>query len=288
MPSTACRVCASSRLAYLYEVRGSVLDRCEDCGFVQVRDQPTEEELHAIYSTAHFGRGKYEDQAAQIRENERRVGMLAQAGVKPGARVLDVGCATGDFIALAGQHYDMWGLELSSTAAAVAREKNPRFASQIATGFIEDQDFAPASFDAIVMWDVIEHVWDPRAVCRQLVGYLKVGGSLFLSTPDIGAATARVMRSRWAFMTPPEHLGFFSPRSLRSLLEGELGLETTSSYASGKWANVGFLAYKLRRVFPSIPAGLVTRVQQSVLGRAVVYVPTRDVRYLAARRPLST
>src|SRR5262249_22622818 len=108
--------------------------------------------------------------------------------------------------------------------------------------------------------------------------------ALVLSTPDIGAVTARVMRTRWAFMTPPEHLGFFTADSLAFLLERQLGLQTVSSVANGKWVNIGFLAYKVRRVFPFVPKGLVDQIQNSPLGRATMYIPTRDVRYVTARK----
>lgn len=279
-----CRLCASQQLQLLFEVRGCTLHRCGSCGFVQVRDRPTEEELREIYAAAYFARGKYTDDVAQHRENERRLDLIARAGVAPGARVLDAGCATGDFIEVASKRYDMWGIDVSAFATEQAREKNPDRAHKILTGFVEEQQLEPKSFDAIVMWDVIEHIWDPEPVCRSLVGLIKPGGAFVLSTPDIGAITARLMRSRWAFMTPPEHLSFFSTTSLDYLLEQKLGLTTVSSTASGKWANIGFLAYKFRRVFPFVPQGLVTRVQNSPLGRATMYVPTKDVRYVAARK----
>jgi 2-polyprenyl-3-methyl-5-hydroxy-6-metoxy-1,4-benzoquinol methylase len=282
--ATICRLCSSEELRFLYEVRGSTLDRCARCRFVQVREQPSAEELRAIYAGGYLGKGKYEDLTAQRRENERRLALLEQAGVPAGGRVLEVGCATGEFIALAGERFDMWGLDLSPVAIDLARTKNPRFAAQIASGFIEEQAFQPAQFDAIVLWDVIEHLWDPRKVCHELVRYLRPGGTLLLSTPDIGAATARLMRNRWAFMTPPEHLGFFSTPSLEYLLEQDLGLRTTSSRSHGKWANVGFLAYKLRRVFPVLPEAFVQGVRQSPLGAATLYVPTADVRYVAAKK----
>lgn len=285
MSPQTCRLCSSGDLELHFEVRGCTLDRCGGCGFVQVRDQPTAAELQAIYGDGYFAKGKYDDEFAQRRENQRRLGLLERAGVPAGGRVLDVGCATGDFVTVGSERFDMWGLELSPFAAQQARDRNPAVASQIFTGFIEDQQFEPAFFDAIVMWDVVEHIWDPKAVLRRLVEHLKPGGSLILSTPDIGAATARLMRRRWAFMTPPEHLGFFSRPSLTFLLEEDLGLRTTSSQTSGKWANVGFLVYKLGRVFPGvIPQGLTRRVQQSPLGRAAMYVPTADIRYVTARK----
>ncbi len=285
MSRQTCRLCSSDDLELHFEVRGSTLDRCGGCGFVQVRDQPSAAELAAIYGDGYFAKGKYDDEFAQRRENGRRLDLLARAGVPAGARVLDVGCATGDFIAVAAERFDMWGLDVSPFATGLARERNPAVASQIFTGFIEDQRFESAFFDAIVMWDVVEHIWDPRTVLRRLVEHLRPGGSLILSTPDIGAVTARLMRRRWAFMTPPEHLGFFSQPSLTFLLEQDLGLRTTSSQTSGKWANVGFLVYKLGRVFPGvIPHGLARRVQRSPLGRAAMYVPTADIRYVAARK----
>jgi len=286
MPSLRCRLCSADDLGLHFEVRGFTLDRCARCGFVQVREQPTAADLEALYGEGFFAKSKYEDEFALRRENERRLELLERAGVPAGGRVLDAGCATGDFLSIAGERYDMWGLDVSEFATAAARTKNPRFADQIRTGFIEDQRFAPDFFDAIVMWDVVEHIWDPRPVLHRLVGHLRPGGSLLLSTPDIGAATARILRRRWAFMTPPEHLGFFNAGSLHFLLEDALGLRTTSSSSSGKWANVGFLAYKLRKVFPGlVPAALVARVQRSPLGRASMYVPTADVRYVAARKP---
>jgi hypothetical protein len=126
---------------------------------------------------------------------------------------------------------------------------------------------------------------DPKAVLRRLVTHLRPGGALLLSTPDIGALTARLLRRRWAFMTPPEHLGFFDRRSMRFLLEHELGLSVSRSVAKGKWANLGFLAYKLQRVFPDlIPLRLTERVQQSALAAGALYVPTADVRYVLARK----
>jgi 2-polyprenyl-3-methyl-5-hydroxy-6-metoxy-1,4-benzoquinol methylase len=285
MPPARCRICSATDLRPHFTVRQSALDRCKFCDFIQVREQPSAEELRALYADGFFKRGKYDDDFAQRKEGERRLGWLARAGLAPGARVLDAGCATGDFLALAGDRYEMWGLDVSAFATELARAKNPRCAARIFTGFVEEQRFDPASFDAIVMWDVIEHVWDPRAVLRKLLVHLRPGGALLLSTPDIGALTARLLGRRWAFMTPPEHLGFFNRRSLRFLLERELGLCIARSASRGKWANVGFLAYKLQRVFPDIiPPRVTARVQESPLSARAVYVPTADVRYTLAHK----
>lgn len=259
---------------------------------MQVRDQPSEAELRAIYGEG-YGKGKYEDDVAQRRETARRLALL-EAACPPGGRVLDVGCATGDFIRAAGDRWDLWGLDVSPHAIAAAKVKNPRVAQQLFAGLLggtADGDVLPAAaltapFDAIVMWDVIEHLWDPRTIVARLVTQLRPGGALIVSTPDIGAVTARLMKGRWAFMTPPEHLGFFGRTSFAQLLEADLGLRITSSRAHGKWTNLGFLVHKLGRVFPElVPGRLTARVQASPLGKTALYVPSLDVRYVSARKP---
>lgn len=279
-----CRLCSSPELTLHFEVRGSTLDLCRTCGFVQVRRQPTSEELLSLYGGGYFAQGKYDRQLAQERERARRLELLARAGVREGGRVLDAGCATGEFLAAGSARYEMWGLDVSEAATREARANNPALASRVFTGFVEEQRFEPGFFDAIVMWDVIEHLWDPRAVLFRLMAHLRPGGTLLLSTPDVGAPVARWMGRRWAFMTPPEHLGFFNRATLQFLLEQVLGLRLCSSEAHGKWANVGFLAYKLRRVFPIVPEQLVRRVQRSRLSRVALYVPTMDIRYVTARK----
>jgi SAM-dependent methyltransferase len=286
MLPSRCRLCSATDLRPHLTVRNWALDRCKFCDFVQVREQPSPEELLELYGDGFFRRGKYDEDLAQRREGQRRLAWLGRAGVAAGGRVLDAGCATGDFLALAGERYEMWGLDVSAYATEVARAKNPEMAARIFTGFVEEQHFEPASFDAIVMWDVIEHIWDPKAVLHRLLALLRPGGALLLSTPDIGAPTARLLGRRWAFMTPPEHLGFFNRRSLRFLLERELNLRIDRASSSGKWANVGFIAHKLQRVFPDvIPPGVTQRVQKSALAAHSVYVPTADVRYVLAHKP---
>jgi SAM-dependent methyltransferase len=152
--SGVCRLCASPKLARHLEVRGSTLDHCEDCGFVQVRERPSIEQLQELYKDSYFAKSKYDRETAQRRENRRRLSLLEQAGVPRGGRVLDVGCATGAFIGVAGSVYDMWGVDVSPYAVERARACSTRFAQQISAGLIED---------------VLEHFWEPRSTLELLV-----------------------------------------------------------------------------------------------------------------------
>ncbi len=284
-----CRLCGAQTLSFLYSVNQCAIERCSACGFVQVKDTPADEAFATQYAPSYFERGKYQDRLAQEKEYQKRVALLVAAGLPEGARVLDAGCATGDFIEYVGDRYDMWGLDISDHAIEIAKQKNPHRSAQLFAGTVEDSNFQPGSFDAIVMWDVVEHIRNPVEACRHLVKFLRPGGLLFLSTPDIGAPTARVMQRYWAFMTPPEHLGFFNHRSLTRLLEKDLGLQSERLFSTGKWVNVAFLIYKLRRVMPAlVPQFVAKGIRKTPLARAMVYVPTGDIQYAVARKPLAS
>lgn len=280
----ACRLCQAGHPAVRFRIGRVTVQSCTACGFVQVAERPAAAELRELYSQAYFDHGKYSDAFALRKEHERRLSLLRGCGLRPGARVLDAGCATGDFIAAAGE-YEMWGLDISEFAAEQARRRNPTVADRIHSGPIEDQDYPDGHFDAIVMWDVLEHLWDPAGVCRSMLRILKAGGLLCVSTPNIGASIARIMGRRWAFMTVPEHLGFFDRGTMRMLMEARLGLRLEAWRSKGKWVNCGFFLYKLKRIFPrAIPRLLVEAFRTALLRRLAVYVPTGDIQYAAARK----
>lgn len=280
-----CRLCNRDQTTPRFCVRGVWVDCCVACGFVQVREQPSEASLVEMYGESYFDRGKYSDPFAMRKENERRLALLKSCGLPPKVRVLDAGCATGEFIAFARSHYDMWGLDVSEFAVEQARKKAPEVAHQIHAGFVEQQAYGSGKFDAIVLWDVLEHLWDPAATCRSLLDALRPGGYFVVSTPNIGAPIAGIMKRRWAFMTVPEHLGFFDRRTMRFLLQDRLGLQCVRWQTKGKWANLGFLFYKLNRVFPGwVPNWLIRFLRTGPAAKLSVYVPTGDIQYAASRK----
>jgi len=281
-----CRLCNCDDLKPRHNIGSVVVEGCRRCGFVQVRDRPKPEDLAALYSPAYFDHGKYTDPCALNKENARRMALIRGQGIRPGERILEVGCATGDFLGVARRLYDLWGLDVSEYAAREAQRRNPQIAAQISFGPVEDQDYPDDFFDAVVMWDVLEHLWDPVGTCPRLLQSLKPGGHLFISTPNMGALTARIMGRYWAFMTVPEHLGFYNRSTMTFLLRERLHLEVVQWKTRGKWANLGFLLYKIRRIWPRlVPQGFVDLFRTRRLGRIALYVPSGDVQYAVARKP---
>jgi SAM-dependent methyltransferase len=97
---------------------------------------------------------------------------------RPDAKLLDVGCGTGW---LAEHFSDYTGIDGSSEAVAAAHAKG----RLIVHGDVDQPlPFEDASFDGVVLKDLLEHVADPVAVVREVHRVLKPGGSVFASSPD--------------------------------------------------------------------------------------------------------
>ena len=110
--------------------------------------------------------------------------------LRPGARVLDVGCAVGTFALELARRGDLRvvALDFSTTALGMAREEaraeglGPRIA--FIAGAAELLALRGASFDLIVAADVIEHLVEPETFLREAHRLLRPGGAILLETPN--------------------------------------------------------------------------------------------------------
>jgi 2-polyprenyl-3-methyl-5-hydroxy-6-metoxy-1,4-benzoquinol methylase len=134
--------------------------------------------------------------------NERRHRAHAKllAAVGTGKRVLDVGCSSG-YLAepLSQRGNTIVGLELDPGAAREAE----RFCERVLVGDVETMGLPlePGSFDVVLGGDVIEHLRDPAAALARLRPFLRPGGRLVLSTPNVAnwAIRLSLLAGRWRY-----------------------------------------------------------------------------------------
>jgi 2-polyprenyl-3-methyl-5-hydroxy-6-metoxy-1,4-benzoquinol methylase len=145
--------------------------------------------------------------------------------VPPGARTLDVGCATGYLAGeLTARGCPVVGVEADPHAAEEAAERCER----VVTGDVETaaclealRGLAP--FDALVCGDVLEHLRDPWRTLRALAALLRPGGRAAISVPNIAHWTARreLITGRFEYAThglfDRTHLRFFTRATARDL-----------------------------------------------------------------------
>jgi SAM-dependent methyltransferase len=139
------------------------------------------------------------------------------------ARVLDAGCGRGDLVAALGTlGHDAVGMDVSARAVELAAERHPdhRFVRHSAEEL--PWPVEAGAFDAVVSFEVIEHLLRPRRLLAGARDVLRPGGGLALTTPYHGLlknlAVAATAFDRH-FAVEGDHLRFFSDRALRGLLD---------------------------------------------------------------------
>jgi SAM-dependent methyltransferase len=151
---------------------------------------------------------------------ERRRAFLL-ANVEAGQRVLDLGCGAGAFTAaLAEAGTQAVGVEVAARAVERARAAHPGLDFRHVP-IDAPLPFEDASFDAVWVSEVLEHVADTARFLSEARRVLKPGGLLLVTTPSAGRAWAL---AHWPPDPRGDHLRFYTARSLRALL-ADFGFE---------------------------------------------------------------
>jgi SAM-dependent methyltransferase len=177
---------------------------CRDCSHVFASPRPTD-----------IWRGYRETvDDAYLKNREDRVSTAEKVvremrRVRAAGRLLDVGCATGDFLSVARRTYDAEGLEISEWAAQAARSGGNR----VHQCTLEEAAAAGMRYDIVTLWGVIEHLEDPGAELAHIGRLLDHGGLVFVWTGDAASLPARLLGKRWWYVMG-QHIQLFTRRSL--------------------------------------------------------------------------
>jgi len=193
-----CPLCAWPKSAEIAATSQARLVRCEGCTLTY-SDPPRQ--VDAV-------RGEYERvyqrEAEVTRMTARRMAVFAEffrrVSVGGDARLLDVGCGTGDFLLLAREHgWRPTGIDLSERAAARARARGCDARTEWA-------GLPSAAFDVVTMWNVVEFVSEPLQMLHDVCRVLVPGGRVFLRTPNERFQLAAYRwRQRLAWCSPLAH-----------------------------------------------------------------------------------
>ena len=216
--------------------------RCRSCGLLFQWPMPDPDDLIKAY-------GAVED-PVYVGERDNRYftfrRVLAELGPPHSRRLLDVGAYCGYFVDVAGQAgFRAEGTELSAWAVGQAKELGLMVHNQT----VEERAASGDRYDILTMWDVVEHLEDPRAELEAAFRLLEPGGVLHLSTIDAGSRVARFLGRRWPWLMDM-HLYYFDRRSITRLL-GQAGFRVDRI---GHYTHVVSVDYLLSKVGAAIPA----------------------------------
>ncbi|MCM2282172.1 MAG: methyltransferase domain-containing protein, partial [Bdellovibrionaceae bacterium] len=173
---------------------------------------------------------------ARLQDAEKQLGRQG--------RLLDYGCAYGHLGHVAAQ--SGWDV----VATDIAFEAVHRAVHEYGlAGFVSDLAQPPlkkGAFDLVTLYDVIEHVQEPKSIISALSGLLTSDGFLHVTTPDVSSLSAHVLGRRWYHFKPREHLLYFSRRTLRRLLES-CGMQVRRMRSAPSRMTIHDILIRLRR-----------------------------------------
>lgn len=221
MPATTCIACGTGEfgITRLDDTHLS-LRTCKHCGTSETCPKPDPASLEAHYSENYYGT----DNVKFVPIVEAFVGWMnrkraarVHALVAGRARILEVGCGRGLLLhQLAQLGHDCHGTERSALAARRASQTQ---GLHIYTQPLEECPFDGHSFDAAILWHVLEHLDDPQKTLALIARLLKPKGVVYLEVPNLASLQSRTSGKNWFHLDPEHHLYHFSPVGLHRLLE---------------------------------------------------------------------
>jgi len=219
-----CPICGGEARFYFEKFQRQIFS-CQNCGLKFVWPIPSKKEIELFYrqywEKKSFRGEKALGYLSYLAEKESFLDyfqkVFGQVNLAPG-QVLDIGCGPGFFLKIAQEKgWQVWGLDLSAEAVAQARKilKTRRIYQQT----LEKSNFLPNFFDLVTIFQTIEHEQSPLELLKKVRRILKPKGILLLTTPNASGWQAKIMDRRWFSYRHPDHLWFFSQKSLEILLK---------------------------------------------------------------------
>lgn len=289
--TVSCNLCGEREQRFLFRKAGFDLVECRKCGLAFIANPPDGQAIASLYTASADYHDELLDPSSTTFRRMRQIAkqhlrMLGRSVAEPdGVRLLDIGCSNGLFLAEArAKGYDVHGAEISPETAQFARS---HFELPVHTGSYELAGFDKGSFDVITLFDVTEHLPDPFAELKRVREYLKPGGLLLQSTPNINGLFPRLsypLANRldyWPHPEPPHHLYQFSVRTIRLATE-MAGFETYRVDQTRIGLGYSFGTPKEWRRSPKMLAYAALFAPAAIVGP---WIGRGDWVYLASRRP---
>jgi SAM-dependent methyltransferase len=248
-----CVICGIRDEEFLFKTPESIV-KCRRCGLVYVNPRLDMESLAKVYSKDYFvsdaddpgvnykAYANYiNDEKVILRSMNRRMKKVEKYAPGKG-RVLDVGCAAA-FSLLAAQQrgWEAEGIEYSDFCVDYARSRGLK----VHQGGLDGFQAQPESFDAITMWDYLEHSCNPLEELKTCNRLLKDKGVVVLSIPNVDSWSYLLLKEKWIGFKNVEHFYFYSRKTLARIAE-MAGFKLEHSFYQGKYLSLSFFLSRVQ------------------------------------------
>ena len=213
MEATNCNLCGANDTELCFQSRDDRFEvddeiwnavKCRECGLGYLNPRPTPANIGDYYPTRFYAGRSPTDQARRYALQSRYIEDL------PPGRLLDIGCANGDWLAtIVPAGWQVQGLEPSPN------RQHSHGVPILDSTFPDANLLEPGSFDVITAWAVFEHLFDPMAAFQRASELLKPGGRLIVLVTNTRSVGFQIGH----FEDVPRHLYFFSEATLRGYSE---------------------------------------------------------------------
>lgn len=223
-----CPLCGATDIGFLQTVKDHSISqesfplwRCKACSFTFTQNAPAPEMIGAYYKSENYiSHSDTKTGLVNRLYHSAREYMLGRKhqlldSLTKGKKVLDYGTGTGYFVDyLQRKGYEVEGVEIDEDARNYGSQK---FGIEIHPPIFFEQEAREGSYDAITMWHVLEHLYDPLFYLRRSSALLKSNGYLLVAVPNLTSADAQHFGADWAAYDVPRHLWHFSPETLEKI-----------------------------------------------------------------------
>ena len=226
-----CPVCGGRNINPLltikdYSVSGEefVIWQCTDCSLRFTQDAPDENSIGPFYKSADYishtntDKGFINKAYQKVRNYtlQQKASLIIDETKMATGSILDLGSGIGAFLdVMKAKGWQVKGIEPDEDARNQAKTL---FGLNIEEPAVLNK-LQDASFDAITLWHVLEHVHQLHDYIEHLKRLLKPGGKLFIAVPNYQSRDSEIYRSHWAAYDVPRHLYHFSPKSIEHLMQ---------------------------------------------------------------------
>lgn len=249
-----CQICGNSVVKTLISktkvYKGSKFEsswvECLNCDSAHIDPYPTEEQLQSYYSSGYVEmdfEGTADEHSNHklhySKEYEKVVFENYDYSLKDAKfsidsfhnkAILDYGCANGIFYKFLTDIYgiskeNIYGVDIESDMLDNCMKISPNFCS------IKQLDKINKRFDLITLWNVIEHIYNPKPALESIIKLLKDNGEILIETPMYGSL-AKKLGKDWSHFIVIEHINLFSRSAIKKMF-GDFGMECISESSFG-------------------------------------------------------
>ena len=227
----------TATVALKYSWQDWLLRQCVNCAFIYLENPPGYEALVSEFAwernhgdrkermrkefplAYHISRRWTPIRRWLIRKPNKLANRIATS-FAPGP-VVDIGCGTGDQLAELPAAYQPFGVEISQELARRAQERLADRGGEILTmSAIDGLAAVPeGTASGIIMRSFLEHEEQPAELLARAWRALRPGGATIIKVPNYDSINRRVMGARWCGFRFPGHVNYFTPQSLREMVE---------------------------------------------------------------------